>query len=209
MAGLEQHSIDRTKMTTNNMYDGLPDGEDFSANRYSYFDGAAGISFNSQLNDNPESNFFAGLAYHHFHQPGNSFYRNGNIELQPKWVASGGVRLAVTPESYLTLQGDITKQGPYREVIGGALYGIKLMAYDLDKPKYTIHGGAFLRWNDAFIPVIKLDYHPFSIALSYDVNVSPLKTSSQGRGGFELGISYIGFTNRNNTTLNAMLCPKF
>jgi hypothetical protein len=72
-----------------------------------------------------------------------------------------------------------------------------------------VHGGAFLRWNDALIPVVKLDYNPFSLSFSYDVNISKLKTSSYGRGGFELGISYVGFTKRDNSTLNAVLCPRF
>ena len=66
-----------------------------------------------------------------------------------------------------------------------------------------------MRLNDAFIPVVKLDYHPFSVSLSYDVNISQLKTSSHGRGGFEVGISYIGFTNRDNSVINATLCPRF
>ena len=63
--------------------------------------------------------------------------------------------------------------------------------------------------DDAFIPVVKLDYHPFSVSLSYDVNISKLKTSSYGRGGFELGISYVGFTNRDKSAINATLCPRF
>jgi hypothetical protein len=91
------------------------------------------------------------------------------------------------------------------ETVGGALYGIKV-GDDWDKPLYTIHGGAFLRWNDALIPVIKLDYAPFSASFSYDVNLSKLKTSSYGRGGFELSISYIGFINREIESLN---CPRF
>jgi hypothetical protein len=41
--------------------------------------------------------------------------------------------------------------------------------------------------------VVKLDYNPFSVAISYDVNISKLKPSSYGRGGYELSISYIGF----------------
>ena len=76
---------------------------------------------------------------------------------------------------------------------------------------YTLHAGAFLRVEDAIIPVVKLDYNPFSVSLSYDVNISKLRTSSMGRGGFELGISYIGFVERKKGTsaINATLCPRF
>jgi hypothetical protein len=75
---------------------------------------------------------------------------------------------------------------------------------------YTIHGGVFMRANDALIPVVKLDYHPFAVSLSYDVTLSKLKASTYGRGGFELGISYVGFVQRHRSAaLNAALCPRF
>jgi hypothetical protein len=48
-----------------------------------------------------------------------------------------------------------------------------------------------------------------SIALSYDVNVSQLKTESQSRGGFELSVAYLGFLDRNNSSRDKVLCPKF
>ncbi|HRH59082.1 MAG TPA: type IX secretion system membrane protein PorP/SprF, partial [Chitinophagaceae bacterium] len=72
-----------------------------------------------------------------------------------------------------------------------------------------IHFGGYLRFKDAFIPVLKLDYHPFSIAFSYDANISQLKTASQSRGGFELSVVYSAFLDRNNTSKNAVVCPRF
>lgn len=205
MGGLVQRSFDRSKMTTNSQYDGMGDGEIFLNPNHTYFDAAVGMSYNSQLGENLNNNFFIGAAYHHITKPKNSFYRNGTAELDPKWVASAGIRFAVTPASYLTLQADHSRQGEFIETIGGALYGVKI-GDDWEKPLYTIHGGAFLRWNDALVPVVKLDYTPFSVAFSYDVNISKLKTSSYGRGGFELSISYIGFVNRDIETLK---CPRF
>jgi hypothetical protein len=48
-----------------------------------------------------------------------------------------------------------------------------------------------------------------AISVSYDVNVSQLKTASQGRGGFELSISYQKYFDRDNSTKAAVLCPRF
>lgn len=208
MAGPVQRRIDISKMTTNSQYDGQGLGENLASPQYTYFDASVGMSYNSQLNAKPDNNFFIGAAYHHFNRPKNSFFRNPNIELSPKWVGSVGVKFSVTPESYITLQADQTVQGDYKETVAGVLYGIKLNQ-EIENPLYTIHGGAFLRLNDAFIPVIKIDYRPFSFAFSYDVNISKLKTSSYGRGGFELSVSYVGFLDRNNSSVNAVLCPKF
>jgi type IX secretion system PorP/SprF family membrane protein len=208
MGGVVQRSLDRSKMTTNSTYDGLGDGETFNNSNYIYFDGAVGLSFNTQLNDNPENNIFVGIGYHHFNKPKNSFYLNAGVELDPKLVGSAGVKFSVTDWSYITLQSDFSTQGKFKETVFGALYGLKIGG-DIEKPLYTVHGGAFMRLNDAFIPAVKIDYNPFSVSLSYDVNISKLKTSSYGRGGFELGVSYVGFFDRDNSSVNAVLCPRF
>lgn len=205
MGGLVQRRFDPSKMTTNSQYDNGGLGENLANSQYSYLDGSVGMSYNSNLNFNPDNTFYIGAAYHHFNRPNNSFYRNATIELHPKWVFSGGLKLGVSDYAYLTVQADHSRQGGFAETMAGIMYGLKL-GEDPDNPAYTLHAGSFLRWNDALIPVIKIDYTPFSVALSYDVNISKLKPSSYGRGGFELSVSYIGFLKRNEGYL---LCPKF
>lgn len=210
IGGLVSRSLDRSKVTTNNQYDGfgyngsLPDGEAFASN-YAYFDAGVGASYNSSIGDRKENNFFVGLAYHHFNRPINSFYQK--LQHLPKWVASGGVRTTMGDLSYLTFNVDMSVQGPYKELIGGAMYSRKIGDYE--EPDYIVHMGGYLRWNDAIIPVVKLDYHPFSIAFSYDMNISQLRTSSQGRGGFEISLGYIGFLNTNGSTKGILRCPRF
>jgi len=209
MGGLVQRRFDRSKITTNSQYDGLGDGESLTNPKYSYLDGSVGMSYNSNLNNNTENNYFLGAAYHHFNRPANSFYRDPNIELHPKWVFSGGLKFGVTDYTYLTIQADYSIQGSFSKTVAGAMYGVKL-GEDPEHPEYTIHAGAFLRWNDAIIPVVKLDYTPFSVSLSYDVNISKLKQSSYGRGGAELSVSYIGFLRRyDKSSINYSNCPRF
>jgi type IX secretion system PorP/SprF family membrane protein len=208
MGGLVQRRFDPSKMTTNSQYDGAGLGENIANAQHSYLDGSVGMSYNSNLNNNPDNNFFIGAAYHHFNRPNNSFYRDPNIELHPKWVFSGGIRFGVSDYAYLTLQADHSRQGGFSETVAGGMYGLKLGS-DPANPDYVIHAGAFLRWNDALIPVIKIDRAPLSFAFSYDANVSKLKPSSYGRGGFELSLSYIGFLRQDKHTLNSILCPRF
>lgn len=215
MGGVVQRRIDRSKMTTNSQFDGngynpsLADGETFVNDNFTYLDGSVGMTFNSAMSpDRPQDNYFFGVAFHHFNRPKNSFYHRPEIELSPKWVYSTGVRFGVSETSYLTIQADHTLQGPSRETIAGAMFSRKI-GEDYQHPDYTLHFGAFLRLQDAFIPVVKLDYNPFSIALSYDVNVSQLKTASQGHGGLELSVTYIGFFDRDNSSKNATRCPTF
>ncbi len=214
MGGLVQRRLDRSKITTNSQFNGtdydptLADGETFSNSGYSYLDGSVGMSFNTQIGQNEDDNIFLGAAYHHFNQSANaSFYGNSKIEMIPKMVFSAGVRMGVTDYSFVTFHGDYSKQGASTETIGGMLYSYKLD--DPVDPMYIFHAGAFIRWKDAIIPVVKMEYKPMAIAVSYDVNVSELKTASQGRGGFELSISYQQYFNRNNSTKEAVLCPRF
>jgi hypothetical protein len=205
MGGWVQHSIDLSKITTNSSYDGMGIGENISDPNYSYLDGSVGMSFNSDLKNNSESNYFIGAAYHHFNRPKNSFYKDKETELNPKWVFSGGLKFGVNDYSYITLQGDYSKQGSFKESVFGVMYGFKF-GEDPDEPVYGIHMGTYLRWNDALIPVIKLDYSPFSVAFSYDANISKLKPSSHGRGGFEISVTWISkLANRSNPYLS----PKF
>lgn len=209
MGGMVQRRFDRSKMTTNSQYDGGGDGETFQTASYTYLDGSVGMSYNATMGDNPDNNYFLGAAFHHFNRPNNSFYRNAKIELSPKWVFSGGIRFEVSEYAYMTVQADHSRQGAFSETVAGGMYGVKLGG-DPDNPDYVVHAGAFLRWNDAIIPVMKLDYAPFSVAISYDVNISKLKPSSYGRGGVELSVSYIGFLKRlERSSMNSVLCPKF
>ena len=216
MGGYVQRSIDPTKITTNSQYDGSGFNAALSTNEsvinynLGYWDGSVGMSFNTGIGneENEINNLYLGVAFHHFNRPKNSFYRKPDIELQPKWVYSLGVRFALNDKSYFTIQADHNTQGDYKETLGGAMYTYALDDI-LDNSRYDLHVGAFIRWKDAIIPVIKLDYKPFSIAFSYDINTSLLRTASQGRGGFELSITHISFFDRDNSTKNAVLCPRF
>ncbi|MFC4262298.1 PorP/SprF family type IX secretion system membrane protein [Ferruginibacter yonginensis] len=214
MAGWVQRSIDRSKITTNSQFNGTAyvpgsaTGETFTKNGYGYFDGTAGVSLNTQLGDNVDDNLYIGLAYHHFNKSKKaSFYTDYNIEARPKWVASAGIRMSTNDYSYVTFQGDYSKQGVSTEIIGGLIYTQKLD--DPDNPKFLIHGGAYMRLKDAIIPVVKVETRPISIAVSYDVNISGLKRVSTGRGGFELSLTYQKFLDKFRSSLNATKCPKF
>jgi len=213
MGGYNQKMIDRSKVTTNNQFDGsvfnpaIPDGETFPTPSVHYFDGSVGLSFNTTFGEDQANALYLGAAYHHFNRPRNSFYQDAS-QLDPKYVFSGGVKVNVNDYAYFTIHADYSVQGGFREAIGGALYTYKL-GDDVNNPQYALNVGAFVRIGDALIPVLKLDMYPLSVAISYDVNISQLKTVSEGRGGVELSISYIGFLDRDKSSKYKVLCPHF
>ena len=209
MGGVVNRTFDRSKITTDGTYTGGGDNEPTVSPNYTYLDGSVGMSYNSNLTASPDDNYYLGIAYHHFTKPQNSFFRDPNTELHPKWVASAGFRFGVTDWSYVTIQADHSLQRKYQETILGAMYGLKL-GDQVDDPDYVVHGGLFLRWSDAFVPVVKVDYRGFTFAFSYDVNISKLKPASLGRGGFEFSLSFTGvLSDRHNSSLQAVRCPRF
>lgn len=216
MAGYVQRRIDQSKITTNSQFDGirynsnLSNGESYTNTSYGYFDASVGMSFNTQLGENQDNNFFAGVAYHHLNKaPKISFYSNPDYEAIPKWVYSAGLRMNATENSYITFEADYTTQKTYTEVIAGFLYSYKLG--DPEDPQYLLHGGVLMRFKDAIIPVLKIEKKPLSISVSYDVNISQLNPASQSRGGFELSLTYQKFIKNDSkyTSREAVRCPRF
>ena len=213
MGGYVQRRFDMSKMTTNSQFNGLGHDETLATGEtakpsYSYLDGSAGMSFNSQVGDNADNNIFLGVAYHHFNRSKKiSFYSDSKIEMMPKWVGSAGIRMNVSNYTFLTLEADHTIQGVYSETIGGALFSWKLDGPE--NPRYIFHAGTYLRWKDALIPVAKLEFKPLAIAVSYDANISQLKTASYGRGGFEISLTYQKYADRYNSSKDAVRCPRF
>jgi type IX secretion system PorP/SprF family membrane protein len=213
MGGLVAKSIDLSKVTTNSQFNGtaydpaLPNGETILTPNVHYLDGSLGISFNTAYGPDNQNAFYAGFAYHHLNRPKNSFYDNPAVELDPKVVLSFGLKSIFNDYSYFTIQADWSRQGPDQETIGGFLYSYKLNdETDPDQNIFTI--GAMVRWKDALIPVVKLERNSFTMGLSYDVNVSPLSTVSDSRGGFELSLSYTGLLDRENAKYRT-LYPRF
>ena len=212
MGGVVNRRLDRSKVTTNSQYDGflyngslynetLPDGESFLSG-YSYGDMSVGMSFSSTLGASQQHNFFTGIGYHHFNKPMNSFYKS--ISHLPKWVFSAGLKLNMDDLTYVTLNGDMTTQTPFKEYILGGVYS-KRLGED-EGPSYTIHAGVYYRYDDAIIPVMKFDVRKISFGISYDINVSSLAPASKNRGGFELSISYITSRPHHEPVI---LCPRF
>jgi len=214
MGGIVQHHFDKSKVTTNNQFDGnaynrdISNGENFSNTSYSYFDGSVGMSLNSQIGENQDNNLIIGLAYHHFNKSKKtSFYTLNNETITPKWVGSIGVKISNNESSYFTLQSDYSKQGTNNEFIIGGIYTVKLFDMNGD-PSYLLHVGSYVRLHDAIIPVAKIEFKSIAIAGSYDATVTELKRNSNGQSGFEVSLSY-QIKKKNNSYLDAVRCPRF
>ena len=211
MGGLVSKTLDLSKVTTNSQYNGtaydpaLPNGETILSPNVHYLDGALGISFNTAFGADNKNTMYVGASYYHLNRPKNSFYQNPAVELDPKVVFSAGVKAMINDYTWFSIEADHSQQGPSAETIGGVMISYKL-GDETEKSPYVFNLGGYIRLGDAIIPVIKLEMNSFTVGMSYDANISQLSAATQGVGGFELSLSYIGFLEHENPRY---LCPKF
>jgi type IX secretion system PorP/SprF family membrane protein len=174
-----------------------------------YFDQGAGLSLNSPFGDG-NSAFYIGGALYHFLEPSVGFNANSAAvsKLPKKWVANGGLLLATSDYNRINLFADYLTQGIHHQLMAGAFYSIDIQQYDDDgMDKTSLSLGAAYRWNDAFVPVVHVDHHYWSVGLSYDMNVSKLKTASMYRGGLELTLNYKSFLSSRAINAYHVKCP--
>ena len=212
MGGITQRGFDPSKVTTNNQYQNgnydpaFSNGENFSRYSYLYVDGAAGISFSSTAGNG--INYYLGTSYYHFNKPKVSFFANNLVNLDPKIQFNAGITIPAGDNVKIVGQFNEARQGVYSETVAGAMVGYALLKEGLASDR-MIYGGLLYRYGDAIVPVVKFDLDSYDIGLSYDVNVSSLKTASQAMGGVELSLSYVGFFTTSNSSLDKVNCPRF
>ena len=160
MAGAVQQRFDPTKLTFDDQFvNGSfsvtnPTRQIFTNTNLTYWDVAAGLSFSSEIG---EVHYYVGIGLYHFTHPKVAFMPANDVHLNQKLVLNGGLSVPTSDYDKLILYGDLFTQGGNRQAQGGFLFSHDLVQYD-DETKVTLTGGAFYRWNDAFIPVAKIEY---------------------------------------------------
>lgn len=212
MAGAVQQRFDPLKLQFDDQFvDGTysattPTRQTFDNTSFTYWDISAGLSFSSV--GASDIHYYFGLGLFHVTKPKVAFIRTNDIKLNPKLVANFGLSVPTSDADKFVLYGDFFAQGGSRQIQGGFMYHHDLTRYG-DEEGVSIGAGCFYRWNDAIIPVIKLEYYKVGIGVSYDANISKLKTASQFRGGLEATISYRTYLNIMSSSLNKTRCPVF
>lgn len=137
--------------------------------------------------------FHAGLAVFHLNRPTHSFY-GGSEKLYAKEVYHADILFGLKHTNLSFVPGVIyMRQGPSSEIYSGCFFRYKLQ----EESKYTglvkntsLIVGTHLRVGDAFIPSVQLEVAEYTIGISYDVNISGLKTGTSGKGGLEIALRY-------------------
>lgn len=174
---------------------------------YSYWDLSTGLCF-STVFDN-QTKFYVAAGLSHFTKPViHSVTSSEASFLSPKLSLNIGTNGKAGDRGHLIAFADYYTQNGSHQLLGGVMYGMDLTEYDGEEPA-AFYVGSFLRWGDAVIPVVKMDFSHISVGISYDVNISKLNVASNWRGGLELTASYRGFLKIRNSTLDRVRCVRF
>ncbi len=181
-----------------------PTQQTFNGTNISYFDGSAGLLFSTAVANDVK--LYLGAALFHFNKPKVAFDRTQDVVLNRKLGVNAGLSAPVGEYNKFSIYLDHFRQGGNRQTQGGFLY-TRGLVNDYEDETVDLTLGALLRWNDAVIPIVKLDYYNLGIGASYDANISKLAAASNLRGGFEITLSYRNFLNIRATSLDKTRCP--
>ena len=118
----------------------------------------------------------------------------GSDALYRNFVAHAEFLIGISNTPWSLRPAIITQfQGPSHEILVGTQF--RLMLKDASKITGFVKGaylniGTFLRVGDAFIPSVTFELDKYSIGMSYDLNISSLRSASKGAGGFEISFMF-------------------
>lgn len=210
MGGYVQQRFDPSKLKFSDQFvngaysETNPTSQVFSNTNVTYLDGSVGLNFSNETDGGTK--YYIGGSYFHFNQPKVAFDKTYDVRLNKKVMINGGISMPVNDYNKLILYADYFLQGGNRQFQGGFMYKFDLLKDD-DEDGMFFNMGSFIRWNDAIIPVFKLEAHKFGMGFTYDVNISKLKVASQSRGGFEVTLSYRDYLNIGNSSVSKVRCP--
>ena len=176
----------------------LPNGEIVNNTSFWIPDVNAGFVYyygKDQIKINP----FVGASIFHLTQPNETFYGVDN-KLPLRYIAHGGAKINLSERIQLMPKLLFMKQTNAQEIN----YGL-MLHYHLKGTDAIILFGPTYRSADAFIVEAGLKMGSYEAKIGYDYNTSSLNDFSDGKGGFEISITYIPKIFKPNPIQN---CPR-
>ncbi len=212
--GYIQYSFDPSKATFNNQYlngkydPNNPSLEKLPNPKMNFWDLGAGVNYNTNLGDEYGPTMMFGISAYHFTQPDFSYYSTPTVNLNIRENANAAFSMDVRDDVNLQIQANYAQQGTYNEIMAGGLLRLNVHTAGLGSVlQFSV--GAFYRYADAIIPVVKLKYDNLSFGVSYDVNLSTLTPASAMKGGYEMTLFYSGLYPHHNGSALKLVCPRF
>ncbi|HEY6976517.1 MAG TPA: PorP/SprF family type IX secretion system membrane protein [Chitinophagaceae bacterium] len=169
----------------------------------SYFDVNAGLLYTTSRTD--KDNLYAGVSVYHINRPKQNFTTNSFYLLNPRATFHAGGYFPTGETTTLHISALYSTQAKAHETLLGGAMQFMVADETVSENPVSFYAGSWIRLSDALIPYIGLEYNSFRFGLTYDINISDLKTASQSRGGVEVSLIYIA----RPAGSKGVPCPKF
>ena len=206
--GLIQKSIDFSKLYFENQYNttnggtfdrSAPTGETFGSSSFVLPDLNAGFVY-YYGEEKKRLNPFIGASVFHITQPKETFYGQNN-NLPMRFMAHSGIKVNASDRVQFIPKIILMRQENAQEINYGLMTHYHLQgssgAILLFQPTY--------RSADAFIIEGGVKYGNYEVRMGYDYNTSTLNDFTNGKGGFEISVTYIPRILKPNPINN---CPR-
>ncbi|RYE20148.1 MAG: type IX secretion system membrane protein PorP/SprF [Sphingobacteriales bacterium] len=151
----------------------------------------AGISWAHSVSDN--FGYAIGLGANNLNQPQESLKkkRNAEVGLGMRYTAQVGAIAYVSEKFSLRPALLYQTQTAADEVVAGNEFHLIVGNPEIRSFATAVFLGGYYRFNDAVLINAGIEFKGFRFGVSYDYNTSALNTASNGRGGFEISLTYI------------------
>lgn len=185
----------------------VPSGEIFNG-PISYPDLQAGIHWSSVFDN---FSFNLGGAYYHILEPEERFLQSTpslQSTLAPRYVGHGGFTVALGDNASLSPSGLFMMQAGVYQINAGTSLGFhgEEAAFYVGVWDRMVQGFSSSLGNDAVIALVGVEFSNLLFGFSYDISTSGISDANNGRGGFELSLSYNGCIEAKR---RVTMCPKF
>ena len=211
--GVGQNSINWAALRFSTQFDGsgydgsLPTGEN-TGNLYNFYpDINAGLLWYSLLGRN--KSVYAGGSIHHINQPDIALIENTTENMYSTFIVHGGGEFPLSREASILPVGRFMMQGASFQVdFGGSIRfttrDFRDVALRAGVMGRLVNGQTSIG-SDAITVLAALEWDRWALGLSYDVTTSGLSAANDGRGAFEISLSYTHPASRRL----GMYCPTF
>lgn len=208
-AGMNHRQVNMNKFYFDNQFNGinfdptLPTGENYLNDARTNVSLAAGAVYT--WNRSADEKLTAGIAGFNLNRPNHGFYgekvrRDRRLNLFALYEKPINDEWAVIPGLSFNFQGT------YREFLMGG-QGRYTLVNRLGTYK-AVDGGIWFRSRDAVVIRAGVAIQNWSVALSYDTNISKLVPASNLRGGLEISVEYI-LTRFKPKNILHRVCPDY
>jgi type IX secretion system PorP/SprF family membrane protein len=170
----------------------------------------AGIAFSQRINDNVS--YTLGVAGNNLNQPQESINKtkNSDVGLGMRMSAQAGAiiytgeRLSLRPAVLYQTQSASTEI-----IVGNEFNYIVGNDPEVKALAPSVFLGGWYRNSDAIMVTAGVQFQGFRVGVAYDYNTSSLNTVSNGKGGFEIALGFVGLNPIRAARSMAYPCSRF